>query len=104
MEFRGKSVVITGGASGIGLAITQAMIKAGAFVTITGRDLRKLEAVASNQPSIKGRACDVIDDAAVVAFRDELVAEGGIDVLINNAGVMEFFNVLDGYPLENRSG
>lgn len=102
MNFDRQHVLITGGGSGIGLAITEAMVKAGARVTITGRNLEKLEAVARDLPGISVRVCDVTDDDAVIALRDELVAEGGIDILINNAGVMEFFNVLDDHPLEKQ--
>lgn len=102
MNFKDRHVLVTGGGSGIGLAISQAMVAAGARVTITGRDAAKLEAVAREHRSINGHVCDVTDDAAVRSLHDELMAEGGIDVLVNNAGVMDFFNLLDGYPLESQ--
>ena len=100
MQFENKRVLITGGGSGIGLAITRAMVQAGANVVITGRNPRKLEEVAKDQPAITGKVSDVTDDAAVQALRDELLAEGGIDVLVNNAGVLDMFHVLDGHPLD----
>lgn len=100
MEFSNKHVLVTGGGSGIGLAIAIAMVDAGARVTITGRDVRKLDAVTRDHPKIAGRVCDVTDDAAVRALRDELVAAGGIDILVNNAGVMDFFSVLGDHALE----
>ena len=102
MKVKNKNVLITGGASGIGLAITRAMVKAGARVTITGRNSQKLEAVANELPEVTGRVCDVTDDDAVIALRDELLAEGGIDILINNAGVFKFIDVLDAPPLEEQ--
>lgn len=100
MQFENKRVLVTGGGSGIGLAITRAMVAAGAKVVITGRNPRKLEDVAKGQPAITGKVCDVTDDAAVQALRDELAADGGIDVLINNAGVIDLFSILKGHPLE----
>jgi uncharacterized oxidoreductase len=99
MDFNNKHVLVTGGGSGIGLAITEAMVAAGARVTITGRDPAKLDALARHQPAITGRVCDVTDDDAVIALRDELMAAGGIDILVNNAGVMDFFHILEGHPL-----
>lgn len=42
------------------------------------------------------------DNDAVIALRDELVAAGGIDILINNAGIFKFFNVLDAPRLEEQ--
>lgn len=94
MTFTDKKVLVTGGASGIGLAITQAMAKAGANVAMTGRDAAKLAAVARGHAAITGYVFDVTDNDAVITLRDTLLAAGGIDILANNAGVMDFFNVL----------
>ena len=99
MQFTGKRVLITGGSSGIGLALTRALVAAGAEVHVTGRDQAKLDRVAAEHNRISGHACDVVDDDAVRALRDTLIARGGVDVLINNAGVMAFFKILDRYPL-----
>lgn len=102
MDVKHKHVLVTGGGSGIGLALARTLVAAGARVTVTGRDQGKLDALTREQPAITGRVCDVTDDAAVIALRDELVAAGGIDILINNAGVMDFFNIVEGYPLEKQ--
>lgn len=102
MNLDGARVLITGGSSGIGLAVARAMAAQGASVTITGRDEARLRTAASDQPRITGVVCDVTDPAAVLALRDELVAKGGIDVLVNNAGVMHFFDVTDGLPLDRQ--
>ena len=103
MNFNDQHVLVTGGGSGIGLAISQAMVAAGARVTITGRDAAKLEAVAREHPAIIGHVCDVTDDdCGQRRCMTSSMAEGGIDMLVNNAGVMDFFNVLDGYPLEEQ--
>jgi uncharacterized oxidoreductase len=118
----GKRVLITGGSSGIGLAIARAMAASGATVTITGRDPDKLAEVTGadpargdasvgnssprgpslGRPSLTGLVCDVTDEAAIVALRDRLVAEGGIDVLVNNAGIMKFFRFVDRFPIEEQ--
>lgn len=99
MQFRDKHALVTGGGSGIGLAISKAFVKAGARVTITGRDARKLEAVAQAHPGISAEVCDVTDDVAIQGLHNMLAAEDGIDILVNNAGVMDFFSVLDDHPL-----
>lgn len=95
MDISGRTVVITGGTKGIGLAIAEACAAAGANVAITGRDERAL-AVAEQSLAAHGRGViasrtDVRDHAAVAAFIDAVAARfGGLDVLVNNAGVGAF--------------
>lgn len=96
---RDKHALVTGGGSGIGLAISKAFVTAGARVTITGRDERRLKAVVQAHPGISAEVCDVTDDTAIQRLHNMLAAEGGIDILVNNAGVMDFFSVLDDHPL-----
>jgi uncharacterized oxidoreductase len=102
MQFKDNHALVTGGGSGIGLAISKALVAAGARVTITGRDARKLDAVASKNPGIAAYPCDVTDNNAILALRDSLLGEGGIDILINNAGIMAFFSLLDPPPLQEQ--
>ncbi|MFT4975106.1 MAG: putative oxidoreductase, partial [Myxococcota bacterium] len=99
MDLTGQRAVVTGGSSGIGLHLAQAMADAGAEVVITGRNASKLDAAAETRPGISGRICDVTDDAAIVALRDEILAMGGCDLLVNNAGVFHAFDVTKGQPL-----
>jgi NAD(P)-dependent dehydrogenase (short-subunit alcohol dehydrogenase family) len=75
----GRLVIVTGGAKGIGRAITQRFRALGDRVVAVGRDAAALQA-------IDGRACDVTDEAAVAALFDDV---GPVDVLVNNAGVAE---------------
>jgi len=85
--FRGKVVLVTGGGSGIGRAIAGAFAEAGARVVVAGRGLDRLEETAA---AIGGSAirADVADEASVAAMFARLTAEeGGLDVLVNNAGV-----------------
>ena len=69
---------------------------------VTGRDAGRLAAVAESHRSIEGVVCDVTDDDQVRALRERIVAGGGLDVLVNCAGVMNFFDVTAGFPLERQ--
>jgi NAD(P)-dependent dehydrogenase (short-subunit alcohol dehydrogenase family) len=84
---RGRTVVVTGANSGIGLPIARAMAGAGARVVFAVRDLAKGEAAAE---SVSGdceiRQLDLADLGSVRAFADSW--HGELDILINNAGVM----------------
>ncbi len=85
----GRSVVIIGGSSGIGLATAKLFLSAGANVSICGRDETRLETVASelNDERILSMVCDVLDKEQVGAFADAVINRfGGVDTLINNAG------------------
>lgn len=102
MNFQQKQVIVTGGSQGIGLALAQAFAAEGATVFITGRQAEKLEAAASTHPNLIPVVCDVTVDAQIVALKETVDAAGGADILINNAGIMVFFDVLDGFPLEEQ--
>lgn len=91
MKINGKRVLITGGSSGIGLALAQAMLAKGARVAISGRRPDVVaEAVRSLQTGsaeIHGVAADVATAEGRAATLDQaLAALGGLDVLVNNAG------------------
>ena len=87
MNLKNKKVLITGGSSGIGKATAQDLIQAGATVIITGRNLEKLDAAAKEIGAIP-MAFDVSDFEVIPEKVADVVATmGGIDVLINNAGV-----------------
>ena len=90
--------VVTGGSRGIGLAIAAAFLERGARVAIAGRDQKSLDAAVSSfsTDALLSVQADVgnpddarrLIDAAVARF-------GGLDVLVNNAGVGHFANVAD---------
>ena len=91
----GLHVVVTGGGSGIGAAIAQALIADGARVTLMGRRLDRLQAQrdrlsVDGGPSVEMQVCDVADEASVrQAFAAAVKAAGPVDLLVNNAGQVE---------------
>lgn len=89
--FAGRSIVVTGGGSGIGRCTAHELAALGAFVTIVGRKRDRLERVVSELEHDGGQAAwatlDIRDEAAVVeTVREILAARGRIDGLVNNAG------------------
>lgn len=90
MEHRGRHALVTGGGTGIGLDIARALAAAGAQVTITGRNLERLEAVASETAGLHPLQMNVDDESSV---RDGIAAaaaaRGPIAICIANAGIAE---------------
>ena len=88
-ELGGVRALVTGGTSGLGLAMARALAEAGAGVVITGRDAdRAREAAAGIDGRARGIAFDVRDPASVREGVEEAVAGlGGIDLLVANAGI-----------------
>ena len=96
----GKVALVTGGGRGIGRAIALALAGAGAAVVVTGRDMRKLEAVRAEIIAGGGAAlalaCDVADsDAVAAAFGQARSTLGPIDILVNNAGITASVKLAD---------
>jgi uncharacterized oxidoreductase len=86
-------VLITGGSSGIGLALAKKFVENDNTVIITGRNLSKLETVKKEFPNIHIFQSDVTDDAEVRMLADDIQEKhNGIDILINNAGIMNLVN------------
>jgi gluconate 5-dehydrogenase len=86
----GVRALVTGGTSGLGFAMTQALAQAGARVILTGRAGHRVEAAAAriNHPRATALAMDVRDEQSVSVGVDQALATlGGIDLLVNNAGI-----------------
>ena len=84
----GKRVVVTAGAQGIGLAITGAFVAAGAQVHICDINENFLAAAKAKFPAVSQSRTDVADEAQVDVMFAELGKRwGGLDVLVNNAGI-----------------
>ena len=91
-SLQGKSVLVTGGTSGIGLGIAVGFARQGAKVAISGRQRDKVEAVASRLRdqglAVTGLVADVAQREQVRQLVEQVVqAQGGLDVLCANAGV-----------------
>lgn len=86
---RGKRVVISGGSSGIGLAVAKTLVSEGAKVCILARNSDRLEqAVAQIGGDVWGAQCDVADPAGVKRLAGEVEARwSAVDGLVNNAGI-----------------
>jgi NAD(P)-dependent dehydrogenase (short-subunit alcohol dehydrogenase family) len=89
MTLENKSAIVTGGTRGIGRAIAQMLVNEGARVVVCGRSQESAEKAARELgPNASGCACNVADPESVSAlfrFADDRL--GGLDILINNAGV-----------------
>lgn len=114
MNIDGKTAVVTGGTKGIGRAIAEALVRAGANVCIGARDKREIDETVSGLTldsqrdfsvgCIAGMVCDVRDFDQVSALVRHAVKEfGGLDILINNAGIGTFEKVEDTAPEDFRA-
>ena len=91
MKTTGNTILVTGGGSGIGLALAQRWHDAGNSVIVTGRNAAKLEAAIAGRPGMHAMALDMTDAAAIAAFGAEIAAKfPALNVVVNNAGVMMY--------------
>ncbi len=87
-DLTGKTALVTGATGGIGGAIAKALHTAGAQVVITGRRQDALEALAAELGDrVAAKACDLGDSTAGEALIKEIEADGGLHILVNNAGI-----------------
>src|SRR5262245_4874345 len=100
--FSGKVAVVTGGSRGIGFAIARALLERGAKVAITGTGEHALAAAvrtldpAERSEAVLGQRADVRRLEDVQRMFDETVSRfGGLDVLVNNAGIGIFTPVAE---------
>lgn len=85
---QGQRVLVTAGASGIGLAIVQRFLQAGAQVHLCDVDAQAVEAVRQAHPEVSASVTDVSNEEQVLAMFEQLRQRwGALDALINNAGV-----------------
>jgi 3-hydroxybutyrate dehydrogenase len=100
MKLRDKSALITGAGSGIGKSIAEAFAREGALVAIADTNLSAAQAVSEQINSAGGRAIpiqmDVANEDQVNARLEQVVREfGGVDVLVNNAGIQIINPIVD---------
>ena len=89
MILENKRAIITGGASGIGLAIATKFASEGADVTVL--DVSSIEDAEAG--TLKLRPCDITSEKQVNNAIEEIAANGSIDVLVNNAGIAHIGNI-----------
>ena len=96
MRTSGKTVLITGGGSGIGLALAERFYNAGNKVIICGRRIDKLQEAKEKMPNLHTLVCDVANEADRKLLLDAMVNEfPELDVLVNNAGIQQRINLQD---------
>lgn len=107
MDLTKQVAFITGGTRGIGRAIAEALLQAGAAVFVCGRDAAQTAETVNELQELgvaAGIACDVRDDTNVAAAFAACVKKlGGVDILINNAGIGLFGKVEDLSPADFRA-
>ena len=109
MELKGKAAVVTGSTKGIGRAIAEALLGEGMSVCVSARDEGELRRAVDELSDIEagrvtGAVCDVRDYGQVRALFEHTVEEfGGVDVLVNNAGIGVFQTVEETTPEEFRA-
>ena len=109
MDYAGKGAIVTGGTRGIGRAIAEALLREGMNVCVCGRDAGDVERAVgemgdAGEGRVTGAVCNVRDHEEVKALVAHAVEEfGGLDVLVNNAGVGVFGTVEEMEPEDFRA-
>src|ERR1700675_92151 len=96
MKLKSNTILITGGASGIGYELTKQLAALGNTILITGRDQAKMDRAKATLPKIHTFRSDVSDPKAITTLHEEVTKQfPDLNILINNAGIMREINIHD---------
>jgi uncharacterized oxidoreductase len=94
MKLSNRTILITGGTSGIGIELARQLLQRGNTVIVTGRDEAKLDAAQRELPGLHACRSDASDPIAIAKLYDDVIERfPNLDVLVNNAGIMRNLNV-----------
>jgi short-subunit dehydrogenase involved in D-alanine esterification of teichoic acids len=104
MRASGHTVLITGGASGIGLALTKQFVRHGNNVIVVGRDEAKLREVQSSHPGVAAFRCDISKEEEADRLVEEIAEKHpSLSVLVNNAGIQLNYSFVE-HPSGEQGG
>jgi 3-oxoacyl-[acyl-carrier protein] reductase len=86
LELTGKRALVLGSSRGLGMAIAKSLAFEGATVLAAARSRDKIDAWADGLENVQPLALDIADIAQIDALADQLLAEGGVDIIVNNGG------------------
>lgn len=89
INLRNQNIIVTGGYSGIGLQVTKALVKAGAYVTVPARTLKKAEDAVGSLPNVEIGILDLMNPTSINDFATNWISQHNqLDILIECAGIM----------------
>jgi NAD(P)-dependent dehydrogenase (short-subunit alcohol dehydrogenase family) len=87
IDLTGKTAIVTGGNTGIGLETTRVLAAAGAFVIVLARDIKSQEK-PGGIPNVEIASMDLMSPSSIKKFTNFIASERSLHLLINNAGIM----------------